>query len=122
MTIATEGGDILLRCVNETTFAAIREINLMTYDRKNKCLRAPISIDLLERLKALFGYLPAAYDAMLTEMQKTREAMDFERNNPDPVPLVHYPVNANLFKHQIRAANMALIHFGFGGDVNARTE
>ena len=122
MTIATDGVDILLRGVNETTFAAIREINLMTYDRKNKCLRAPISIDLLERLKALFGYLPAVYDGMLSEMQRTREATDFERNNPDPVPLVHYPVKADLFKHQIRAANMALIHFGFGGDVNARTE
>lgn len=113
MTIATDGGDIILRGVNDTTFAAIREINLMTYDRKNKCLRAPISIDLLERLKALFGHLPSVYDGMLSEMQKRRDAMDFERNNPDPEPLVKPPIKISMYKHQVRGFNMCLLAFGF---------
>ena len=35
--------------------------------------------------------------------------IDAERLNENPVPLAKYPVKVNLFKHQLRGANMALI-------------
>jgi hypothetical protein len=33
--------------------------------------------------------------------------------NQDPVPFMDYPVKLPLYKHQVRAANMALMVFGF---------
>jgi SNF2 family DNA or RNA helicase len=43
---------------------------------------------------------------------KTRREIDAERLVEDPAPLLPYPVKANLYKHQIRGANMALRAFG----------
>lgn len=36
-----------------------------------------------------------------------------ESHKPCPVPLVLYPVTPNMYAHQIRAANMALLAFGY---------
>ena len=46
-------------------------------------------------------------------MLSLQNAIDSERMAEKPVPLVKYPVKLNLFAHQIRGANMALLTFGF---------
>ena len=50
--------------------------------------------------------------AYLDDLKRRRDRIEAERFNPDPVPLVHYPVKAKLYKHQLRGANMAMLVFG----------
>ena len=71
----------------------------------------PVSLNLLDGL-ARFYKLPADMETKRQRLGKTRREIDAERLAEDPAPLLPYPVNANLYKHQIRGANMALRAFG----------
>lgn len=67
---------------------------------------------LLDKL-TVFGRLPPNIEAVRQKLHRTADLVNVERNAEDPKPLVPYPVSKPLFKHQTRAANMALITFGF---------
>jgi hypothetical protein len=67
---------------------------------------------LLDKL-TVFGRLPAHIEAVRQKLHHTADLVNAERNAEEPKPLIPYPVKKPLFKHQIRAANMALITFGF---------
>ena len=56
--------------------------------------------------------LPAPIEAYRAQLHRVQTAVDRERLNPDPAQLYKYPVKLPLYKHQIRAANMALLTFG----------
>ena len=49
---------------------------------------------------------------MKQRLNEIAQAVDRERMEAEPDPLYKYPVKYPLFKHQTRAANMALITFG----------
>lgn len=69
------------------------------------------SVNLLDGL-ARYYKLPADMETKRQRLGKTRREIDAERLAEDPAPLLPYPVKANLYKHQIRGANMALRAFG----------
>jgi SNF2 family DNA or RNA helicase len=71
----------------------------------------PVSLNLLDGL-ARYYKLPADMETKRQRLGKTRREIDAERLAEDPAPLLPYPVKANLYKHQIRGANMALRAFG----------
>ena len=93
--------------------AIFRKWRLMKKDRKNGIWYGRISRQLLEKLKKHGGLIPPAKKA-LAEMDVIQDAVDAERIRPDAevVALYPFPVKADLFKHQIRAANMAGVIFG----------
>lgn len=93
----------------------------MHWDKKTKCLRARATLDTLKGLSGIFTLTPALAALRVWLERKERE-LERLRNDPKPVPLVHFPVKEGitLFDHQIRAVNMAVTEFnqaeykGFG--------
>ena len=70
------------------------------------------SAELLNKLATLV-HLPPSIEAERIRMNTVQEAVDQERTREHPEPLYKYPVTKNLYEHQVRAANMALMTFGF---------
>ena len=70
------------------------------------------STELLNKLATLV-HLPPSIEAERIRMNTVQEAVDQERTREHPEPLYKYPVTKNLYEHQVRAANMALMTFGF---------
>ena len=71
----------------------------------------PAEIELLNKLAGIVR-LPGPIEAERQRLNEIAQAVDSERMKEDPEPLYKYPVKYPLFKHQTRAANMALITFG----------
>lgn len=114
MRIALSGGDVVVRQPSSDQYETIKSWNLMRWARSEQALRGKVSIDLLDKLSTL-GKLPQDAEALRKKLCKVRDAVNRERNAESPVPifnceeLVHTP----LFRHQIRAVNMALLTFGY---------
>ena len=72
-----------------------------------------VCAELLNRLSKLIP-LPKPLNAERYRLNAVQEAVDAERVRPvgELKPLVKYPVKRNLYAHQMRAANMALLTFG----------
>ena len=83
----------------------------MEYNRKTGSFTAPIGDEILQKIHDN-GWLPGPYEAERQRRIQVHAAVDRERIKEDPKPAVRFPVKASLYKHQIRAANMALIMFG----------
>lgn len=56
--------------------------------------------------------LPEPIEFRRRNLNTIQGAVDQERIRPNPMAAVDYPVSMNLFQHQVRAANMALLTFG----------
>lgn len=86
---------------------------IVAWNRKTKMWEGRICGELLNRLSSIVR-LPAPIEAERQRMNKVQEAVDFERTVPaeELKPLTDYPVTKNLYAHQTRAANMALLTFG----------
>jgi SNF2 family DNA or RNA helicase len=69
-----------------------------------------ISLDLLNGLARIFT-LPDFVEAERQKMLDTEHMLQLQREAEDPGCVFAYPVKAKLFKHQIRAANMAMMVF-----------
>lgn len=111
MQMALSNGELLLRYLDNTQFAVIKSWNLMRWDKKNHMLRGAATAELLNRVASISRLTPPVAEER-DRLNGMQEAVDAERMKEEPVPLYPYPVRAKLFKHQIRAANMALITFG----------
>ena len=92
-------------------YGVLRSWGLLTYHKPTQTLRGTVSLELLDNLAGL-GRLPREIEAERQHLRAVKEAIDAERGNEHPVPLVRYPVKAKLFEHQIRGANMCLLAFG----------
>lgn len=107
-----EGGTIFVRASREEE-AVIKTWRMMKKDKEKGYWYGQISRALLENLKRNGGLIPPA-KKILDEMLMVQAAVDAERIRPDPE--VHCyrkpPVKADLFRHQQRAYNMALMVFG----------
>ena len=111
MKMALKDGKVLIKEADSTQGAVIRSWNRMRWNKSLKLFEGDLSGDLLDRLAKLVK-LPQAIEEERQAIHRVQRAVDQERARKDPEPLVRYPVTKQLYKHQVRAANMALITFG----------
>lgn len=111
MKIALIRGVVTIAELSNLDFQRLKNISGLRWNRTTRCMVGPVSLNLLDGL-ALFYKLPADMETKRQRLGKTRREIDTERLAEDPAPLLPYPVKANLYKHQIRGANMALRAFG----------
>lgn len=111
MKMALKDGKVLIKDADSTQGAVIRSWNRMRWNKSLKLFEGDLSGDLLDRLAKLVK-LPQAIEEERQAIHRVQKAVDQERARKDPEPLVRYPVTKQLYKHQVRAANMALITFG----------
>ena len=58
------------------------------------------------------GKLATVHRCRAKEAERSNAAVDRERMNPKPEPLIPPPVKVSPFTHQVRGYNMALMTFG----------
>lgn len=131
MKIAMIGYMLSISNVDKVQFAIISSWNLMKWDKQKQRLTGTATLELLEKLSELTG-LPTGgginpktgkpypnIAEYYQQLRRVREAVDTERLEENPIPIYDPPVKSNLYKHQIRGYNMALLTFGWaepGGD------
>lgn len=111
MEIAMKNGQILMRNLDSVQYNILRNTGKCIWDKKKQMLIGDVSLELLETLNQIIR-LPDRIKAEYIRIKSVQDAIDKERLNEHPVPLVKYPVKLPLFEHQIRGANMALLAFG----------
>lgn len=111
MKIALIRGVVTIAELSNLDFQRLKNISGLRWNRTTRCMVGPVSLNLLDGL-ARYYELPADMETKRQRLGKTRREIDAERLAEDPAPLLPYPVKANLYKHQIRGANMALRAFG----------
>ena len=108
---------LIIKDITSEQFAVIKSWNKMVWKKVTKTLEAPCEIELLDKLSTLVK-LPPRISAYRDELMKVQTAVDDMRIKENVTPIIQPPVKANLFQHQIRGYNMALINFtlrrGFG--------
>ena len=100
MKMAMKDGQILIREADNVQFTIIKSWGKMKWSRQTQTLSGPADIELLNRLAGLVNLPPSI------------AAVDRERMNPKPEPLIPPPVKVSPFTHQVRGYNMALMTFG----------
>ncbi len=111
MKMAIKKGQILIKDADNTQFTIIKSWGKMKWSRAERMFYAPAEIELLNKLAGMVR-LPGPIEAERQRLNEIAQAVDRERMEAEPDPLYKYPVKYPLFKHQTRAANMALITFG----------
>lgn len=111
MKIALIRGVVTIAELSNLDFQRLKNISGLRWNRTTRCMVGPVSLNLLDGLDRYYK-LPADMETKRQRLGKTRREIDAERLAEDPAPLLPYPVKANLYKHQIRGANMALRAFG----------
>ena len=56
--------------------------------------------------------LPESIESERQKLNRVMAAVDKERVNENPVPMIDPPIRVSPFKHQIRGYNMALMVLG----------
>lgn len=111
MKIALSNGILRIIEADEVQKTIIKSWNRMRWIRGQQMYEGTASLELLNKL-ATIVHLPPSIEAERIRMNSVQEAVDRERVKKDPQPMVKYPVTKNLYEHQVRAANMALMTFG----------
>ncbi len=108
---------LIIKDITSEQFAVIKSWNKMVWKKATKTLEAPCEIELLDKLLTLVK-LPPRISAYRDELMKVQTAVDDMRIKENVTPIIQPQVKANLFQHQVRGYNMALINFtlrrGFG--------
>lgn len=112
MKATLEDGVLTLWQLTNTEYTMFRDLTGMKWNRSKQALAGPATLENLDAL-AEYGRLPSHIEAERVALKTRQVRIDAQRSAENPVPLTKYPVKAKLFKHQIRAANMALITFGW---------
>lgn len=111
MKIALSNGILRIIEADEVQKTIIKSWNRMRWIRGQQMYEGTASLELLNKL-ATIVHLPPSIEAERVRMNTVQDAVDRERVKKDPKPMVRYPVTKNLYEHQVRAANMALMTFG----------
>lgn len=113
----TDDNMLIIKDITSEQFAVIKSWNKMVWKKATKTLEATCEIELLDKLSTLVK-LPPRISAYRDELMKVQTAVDDMRIKENVTPIIQPPVKANLFQHQVRGYNMALINFtlrrGFG--------
>lgn len=112
MKMALKDGQILIKEADNVQFQIIKSWGKMKWSRVSQTLSGVVDIELLNRLAGLVN-LPASIEAERKRLNRIMAAVDKERVNEDPVPIIKPPIKVSPFKHQIRGYNMALMVLGF---------
>ena len=83
----------------------------MKWSRATQTLSGVVDIELLNKLAGLVN-LPERIEAERQRLNRIMAAVDKERINENPVPMIDPPIKVSPFKHQIRGYNMALMVLG----------
>lgn len=119
MKAAMKDGRIVLAQIEQARMEKLKKTGLLRWNRRERTYSAPVSLELLDALAGIFP-LPDCIEAERRRLAGVARELDAQRAAAEPAPLVPYPVRAKLFRHQVRAANMALIQLaskpsaGFG--------
>ena len=119
MKAAMKDGRIVLAQIEQARMDKLKKTGLLRWNRRERTYSAPVSLDLLDTLAGIFP-LPDFIEAERRRLAGVARELDAQRAAAEPAPLVPYPVRARMFRHQVRAANMALIQLaskpsaGFG--------
>lgn len=111
MKMALSNGVLRIIEANEVQKTIIKSWNRMRWIRGQQMYEGTASLELLNKLAEIVR-LPPSIEAERVRMNRVQEAVDRERVKEHPDPMVRYPVTKNLYEHQVRAANMALMTFG----------
>ena len=111
MKMAMKDGQILIREADNVQFTIIKSWGKMKWSRQTQTLSGPADIELLNRLAGIVN-LPPTIEAERQKLNAVMAAVDRERMNPNPVPLIDPPIKVKPFAHQVRGYNMALMVFG----------
>ena len=101
MKMAMKDGQILIREADNVQFTIIKSWGKMKWSRQTQTLSGPADIELLNRLAGLVN-LPPSIEAERKKLNEVMAAVDRERMNPKPEPLIPPPVKVSPFTHQVR--------------------
>lgn len=119
MKVAMKNGRIVLAQIEQARMDKLKKTGMLRWNKAARTYSAPVTLDLLDVLAQIFP-LPDTVEAERRRLAGIARQLDAQRAASEPVPLTSYPVRAKLFRHQVRAANMALIQLsskpsaGFG--------
>ncbi len=119
MKVAMKNGRIILAQIEQARMDKLKKTGMLRWNKAARTYSAPVTLDLLDVLSQIFP-LPDTVEAERQRLAGIARQLDAQRAASEPVPLTSYPVRAKLFRHQVRAANMALIQLsskpsaGFG--------
>lgn len=111
MKVAMKEGRIILAQIEQARMDKLTKTGMLRWNRAARTYSAPVSLDLLDTLAGIFP-LPDTVEAERRRLAGIVRQLDAQRAAAEPAPLVPYPVRARLFRHQVRAANMAMLVFG----------
>ena len=109
--MALRNGQLLIKEADNVQFQIIKSWGKMKWSRVSQTLSGVVDIELLNKLASLVN-LPASIEAERKRLNRIMAAVDKERVNENPVPLIDPPIKVSPFKHQIRGYNMALMVLG----------
>ena len=127
--VKVTGGLILIQDASREQFGELTGSGKFKWDKfkfedrrtgevkAEKALMAPANMDSLDFLKSVLRKhglsLPPDTARLWKELHAVQDAVDAERTKEKPEPMFRYPVKMPLYLHQTRAANMALLTFGW---------
>lgn len=110
MKVAVVDGEIICAEVG-SYYEQLRATGRFKWNRADKTMRGAMGLISLNAL-ADCCKLPPKLAEERERLQELTDAIEVQRRAKNPVPLVPFPVRAELMAHQIRGANMALLYFG----------
>lgn len=111
MKVAMKNGRIILAQIEQARMDKLKKTGMLRWNKAARTYSAPVSLDLLNALAQIFT-LPDCIETERRRLAGVARELDAQRAAAEPAPLVPYPVRARLFRHQVRAANMAMLVFG----------
>ncbi len=114
--MAIQDGNVILKDWNDAQYNIIASWGKTVYLKKTQSrpdalLVGPCEAEFLNRLARLIK-LPPPAEAIRKKLNARQAAIDEMRTAENVQPLIKPPVKVNLFQHQIKGYNMALITFG----------
>lgn len=111
MKMALKDGQILIKEADNVQFQIIKSWGKMKWSRATQTLSGVVDIELLNKLAGLVN-LPERIEDERQRLNRIMAAVDKERINENPVPMIDPPIKVSPFKHQIKGYNMALMVLG----------
>lgn len=112
MKMALKDTTLLIKEADNVQFTIIKSWNKMKWNKRTQTLAGAADLELLDKLSSIVK-LPPVVEARHTELKQLAAAVDAERMAKEPVALYPYPVKLDMYQHQLRGANMALLTFGW---------
>ena len=106
MKVAIKDGRIILAQIEQARMDKLKKTGMLRWNKAARTYSAPVTLDLLDVLAQIFP-LPDTVEAERRRLAGIARQLDAQRAASEPVPLTSYPVRAKLFRHPVRAANLA---------------